>query len=817
MSTLAVERQSQPSFADFAIELHQRLTDIQDLSGIREILKIYVQYFQAFGAALWEVAEGVGEDRKGRLFIQAQYFEGLDQPPFYHLEMSSISGHCVRENRSALHCRLDGKWDSDIPVTYPDVLDRLGVDSFVSIPVRLKPQCRESADATVTFYRCESEFTPEEFDDLCQAVQFLSSAYRTIHERASLTLLKDVQEVLRSSRFPHGTTPHMGQERDAIGRVLERIASHFQFVEAIIYLHNPSTDVPGCYSRIAEIWPWSKPSLPSHVRDDGGTGWVLATGRPLRLLDMALYSQDRAYYEEAYPGLDWTDRIDIKQEVRRYFRLADDEICPLSYVCVPILRNNAVTGALRCRISRNGPYHVDEDIVAVISAVADMIADWWDHWTREQQENAASQSALAIMSSLGVANRHAIEHLQDPAALEKIMVFLLELCQKSAPGADIVEFWLQEPNGLLVRVEPNVAPVLRQTATLEDPRTLAFRDLDAAPKRNAFRYALSTRSVLHVEEARISAFLPPAGPPVRSFTVAPVMAKETHGVLYFAATQAVSWPSTIAKAASSLAGQLGLYLSFQRQILGLKEVQEKLQESAQEQAQLFLDFQHQLRTPIYVSRNSLDQLLRFEPSSPEWSRGFDALNASTRRASTVTNNLGFFVSLAQGKPVVARRLRVASQAVLTGISQASSFLYNKGALDRRISFDIRYEYTYPLPSFIGDPDLIELAVDNLLDNAVKYSFNGTSILIEAGTALYGREVYFSFRNRGLPITPWDAPRLTQRGFRGNRAKLTSPEGTGVGLWAVAEMMRSMDGRLEVRPTNADGWNEFRIYFRGCMP
>jgi len=591
-------------------------------------------------------------------------------------------------------------------------------------------------------------------------------------------------------------------------KVLGKIARHFQFVEATVYLHNPSTDVPGRFSEVAAIWPWSVPSLHFYVQGQGGTGWVLQTGHPLRLLDMALYSEDREYYEDNYPGMDWPDRVDIKQEVRRHFQLPANEIFPLSYVCVPILHDGTVTGALRCAIARSGPYHVDDDIVNVVSTTADMIADWWDQWTRQQQQRDERQSALSIMSSLGAANRRAVELLQQPAGLEKIIVRLLDLCRKSVPQADIVELWLQDPTGILVRTEAGFAGVsYRKTASVEEPA--------GSVKHNAFRYSLVTPSVLHVERAYVSPFVPP-GRPVLSFTVAPVITKDARGVLYFAATQEVSWPGAISSAASALADQLALYLSFQRQILGLKDVQDKLQKSAHEQAQFFLDFQHQLRTPIYIARNSLDQLGRFISASPECTRVFNALSSSTRRAGTVANNLQFFVSLAQGKPVAAIIERLSAELMLGEIEQAYNFLYSKGALNKRLEFAIRKEYPFPLPTFEGDPKLIELAIDNILDNAVKYSFHESEVLIEAGSALYGREVFFSFRNRGLPITPDDAPRLAERGFRGTKARLVSPEGTGIGLWAVAEMMRPMSGRLEVKPTNAEGLNEFRLCFRGSL-
>jgi signal transduction histidine kinase len=181
----------------------------------------------------------------------------------------------------------------------------------------------------------------------------------------------------------------------------------------------------------------------------------------------------------------------------------------------------------------------------------------------------------------------------------------------------------------------------------------------------------------------------------------------------------------------------------------------------------------------------------------------------------VANNLDIFVRLAQGKPLAAERTLLTTEEVLVGIRQSTEFLYNKSALARRIGFEVRKAPGYPARwSFWGTRNLIELAVDNLLDNAVKYSFADTIVVIEADPALYGKQVCFSFRNQGLKVSPGDAPRLAERRFRGPEAQVTSPEGTGIGLWMVAEIMRAMKGRLEALPTNQEGWNEFRLYFEG---
>jgi signal transduction histidine kinase len=434
-----------------------------------------------------------------------------------------------------------------------------------------------------------------------------------------------------------------------------------------------------------------------------------------------------------------------------------------------------------------------------------MIADWWEHWTQEQRQHEERNAAISVVSSLSTANRHAIEHLQQSFALDKITSQILEMCSKLVPQADMIELWIEGPVGTLVR--QGAGPV-------SHPRTVPLADPPGAQKRNAFQYCLTNSCPLQEGVAAWSAFAPP-GRQYKSFTIAPVIAPRTRGVLFLATLSDTPWPGWILGPATSLADQIALYYAFQTQFVGLKTVQARLEQAVREQAQLFLDFQHQLRSPINSGRNSLEALQAYEPKTAQWNAVFDALSASTRRAGTVANNLQVFISLAQGKRMTATVEKLSTEMILRRIEQASRFLYNKRALNKSIEFDVRKEHRIPLPLFEGDANLIDLAVDNLLDNAVKYSFDNSWVIIEAGAALYGREVFFSFRNHGLPVSADEIPRFLERGNRGEYARVTSPEGTGIGLWMVDQIMQAMNGRLEIKPTDERGWNESRICFRGC--
>jgi signal transduction histidine kinase len=790
----------------FPLKLHRLLADVGGLWGILDILKLYVDHFEIFGASLWEVAEGVGRDRKGRMFLQSQYFASKQKPRFYHLPIDSTNGRCLQSGREAVRQRVKDGW---IEVTYPERLDDLGVSAVMILPVQLKHGAGKSADATITFYS-KLAFTPENMTELRDAALLFPFAYRFVQEHASLAILRRVQEILRTARFSQASDPQSGAQ-NALDQVIGIISQYFQFLEVGIYLHDPITDPPGHFSRAAECWPWREPSKSSYRSGEGATGWVLQNGAPLRFVDLARYEEDREYYRQRYDGLEWVDRYGIEKAAREAFKIQEgDELFPLSFACLPIVYEGVVTGALRFGHSREGPFHVDEDVMRVLSSVADMIADWWDHWVREQSQHTQSRTASSTMSLLGAANRYVIQNWHPSPSLDKIVSYFLEICQKSVPQADVIELWIQDPQRKSLKREGALS-------SRHGAGTVFLQDSRGAKKRDAFRDALHPPSVVHVPDPAQSNLSLPNGRGIACYTLAPVITDARCGILLLASTRLVAWPDAVSVAAASLAEQLALYFAFHRQISGLNEAQNKLESSVREQAQLLLDFQHQLRTPISIAKNSVDSLTVLSPNGAEWKSCFAALTASTLRARTIANNLRFFVSLAQGNLVAAQNKLLEIDPVLEGVEQASRYVYNRGALGKQITFDIKRQdplHTTPQPRFFGDPNLIALAADNLLDNAVKYSYNDTSVMVEAGGELFGKQVYFSFRNQGLPVKAEEIPAIIQRGRRGDKATVSSPEGTGIGLWMVAEMMRAMDGRLEIQPTDDQGWNDFRLCFRG---
>ena len=110
-------------------------------------------------------------------------------------------------------------------------------------------------------------------------------------------------------------------------------------------------------------------------------------------------------------------------------------------------------------------------------------------------------------------------------------------------------------------------------------------------------------------------------------------------------------------------------------------------------------------------------------------------------------------------------------------------------------------------------------MDNLLDNAGKYSFARTTVTAKGGVTRRNNETcfYLAVVNRGFEIPPPERSKLIERGYRGTKAILSTGEGAGIGLWIVDKIMRAHGGWLEILPTNERGLNEFRLLFRTGIP
>ncbi len=122
-----------------------------------------------------------------------------------------------------------------------------------------------------------------------------------------------------------------------------------------------------------------------------------------------------------------------------------------------------------------------------------------------------------------------------------------------------------------------------------------------------------------------------------------------------------------------------------------------------------------------------------------------------------------------------------------------------------------HQWNHDLDGIMVNWDMIEQVLENVFDNAFKYSYENTRISVAIRSSRTQR-VYVSIKNRGIHVSKEDAKKATEREWRSPQVKLVAYEGSGIGLWIVDYAMREMGGEFQLSSTDKDGYTEASIYF-----
>jgi two-component system, OmpR family, sensor histidine kinase MprB len=217
-----------------------------------------------------------------------------------------------------------------------------------------------------------------------------------------------------------------------------------------------------------------------------------------------------------------------------------------------------------------------------------------------------------------------------------------------------------------------------------------------------------------------------------------------------------------------------------------------LDESQRAQRRLAADASHELRTPLTSLRTNIEVLVRNDNLDPrDRERLVQDVNAQIVELSAL---IGGMMEIARGdEPIDDAVGDVRLDEVVSGAVEIASFHW-PGV---RFVTDVR-------PTVVrGSAGRIELAVGNLLDNAGKWSPNGSRV--EAGV----RDGEVTVRDRGPGIAPADAPFVFDRFWRAEAARGTP--GSGLGL-AIVRQVADQHGAAVLVESPADGGTLMRLRF-----
>lgn len=221
-----------------------------------------------------------------------------------------------------------------------------------------------------------------------------------------------------------------------------------------------------------------------------------------------------------------------------------------------------------------------------------------------------------------------------------------------------------------------------------------------------------------------------------------------------------------------------------------------LDSSRERQRRLIADAGHELRTPLTSMRTNVELLVADERQGmlPEGARA-DILRDVAGQLGEFTQLVGDLVQLSREESV-----QPAPEPV-----DLRDIVENALARVRRRGPGLHWQVELESLYLVGEPDALERAVTNLLDNAVKFSPPGGTITV----SLLGNRLRVADEGEG--ITEEDLPHVFERFYRSDHARNTP--GSGLGLSIVAQTIQAHGGW--VKPGHApEGGAEFVAHLPG---
>jgi signal transduction histidine kinase len=205
---------------------------------------------------------------------------------------------------------------------------------------------------------------------------------------------------------------------------------------------------------------------------------------------------------------------------------------------------------------------------------------------------------------------------------------------------------------------------------------------------------------------------------------------------------------------------------------------------------------HDLRTPLFSLRGYLDGLDTGLADTPE--RRSRYLAVAKEKADTLERLVGDLFDYT--------RLEYPAQSLDRRPLDLSNVLGElvDGVRPRAEATDVTLAFRSPGQACPVDADRHQLAraVDNILDNALRYTPAGGRIDVTSGIG--DGTAWFTITDTGPGIAADDLPHLFQPLYRGDRSRGAAAGGTGLGLAIAHRIVTAHDGTLVAGNTPAGG-------------
>jgi len=737
------------------------------------ILKEVTDYFDAAGCIFWQEKQHFD-----LLFTKEIYLRYSSSSPVHKLPMNTITGDVIKTKQS----KYIPSVKKEPRLHYTGKLEKFQLNSMVIVPIQFSG---ENQGAMTVYKNKENGFSEKEIQEIEQLANLLSGIYSAMIEKVYFHLLKKINKVFsKNHSLSSIDLPKI------VSELCNVVSESFHCEETTIFFNlkdKKNEEGKLIFEVMGSTCKENRFVSKNYVADkkEGLTGYVLEHREAVRIFDLVTFDNDYEGIQKVYRGITSGDSLKMRADYIKKKK-------PLSFLAIPIIVGEELVGAIRCSGSKSSPYYFtakEEELLKFISIrIGQMLVHWKGNLAVEKKNAIWEKLYETIKKTNNIMREEVSQKRVKPSRVYKKMLLVIHELIPEISNMDILrydeikeKFTIQATTGEGWNKENE-----------KKVRTLAEVDGQIDEKVNQANPNL----VFKLIKEKITF---PIKSPEGKFLGMLNVRSEGSDILSKRKSAHLS----------ILVEQLELYSSVLLTMADLDTKERQMRQTLE-------DLWHQLKSPVNYSYTRIKMMLGNDFQNEKLEKELAIMKGLLDKTEQVVKSTGLFARLAAQQEIKINTTFVSLNYLRK--------LFIEVALDSELTCDPDRNITFTVSKnfdglgeyyFEADKELLRQAVISLVDNAGKYSFRNTEVTISADCLKLKDDTWVEIKvkNQGLKMTPEETKKAHRRNWRSSKAKITTAEGNGIGLWLTDHIMKSHKGDLVIRPTSPDYWNEISLMFK----
>ncbi len=215
---------------------------------------------------------------------------------------------------------------------------------------------------------------------------------------------------------------------------------------------------------------------------------------------------------------------------------------------------------------------------------------------------------------------------------------------------------------------------------------------------------------------------------------------------------------------------------------------------SQQQQNFMMAVTHELKTPIAVTRLNLETLQKRKLDEEKQQKLITNTLQEANRLNMLCNNILLAAQLEAGA-YATNKEEINFSDLVEGCIDDFRNRFPQRAIEEHVTEGLYLN---------GEQLLLQMLVNNLLENAMKYSPKGS--MIKVGLLANGKELELTVTDEGIGIAGEEKRKIFDKFYRVGNENTRTTKGTGLGLYLCSRIVKSHNGYISVTDNQPQGSN-----------